>query len=155
MVSEKEVILLITNQEIQVNEEESFNIKDIKLGYPDYEGKKKQRILVTLFRFMILFTANIMTLFIISYLQRKFWIQNDLKGCIFIASLFQVIFLMTFLSLSYLLRQHHFFYLLCCRHLIYKHLVSKKYILNRIASSKATTSATHPYYYKEKGIELV
>ncbi|KAI9305899.1 hypothetical protein BJ944DRAFT_59478 [Cunninghamella echinulata] len=139
MISEKEPLLPIINEKIETNKRDW--ISDVEVG-PRYGDNKWWWFLVDLLRIFIILVAVIFTWISSSYFTWYFNIQNTVFGCIFIFLYFFLVPTPILLLLSFVLGQFNFFYLIACRGFIYKHILSREYILNRIAAESSSSSSS-------------
>ncbi|CAO3653735.1 unnamed protein product [Cunninghamella echinulata] len=132
MANEKEPLLPIINEKIETNKRDW--IIHVEVG-PRYEDNKWWWFLVTLLRIFIFFATLFFTMSCGKYIENYLNIQNGLLGFIVYILYFEIVIYPVLLLISFVFGQFNFFYLIACRSFIYKRILSREYILNRIASS--------------------
>ncbi|KAI9305898.1 hypothetical protein BJ944DRAFT_229974 [Cunninghamella echinulata] len=137
MANEKEPLLPIINEKIETNKKDW--IFDVEIG-PRYEDNKWRWFLVNLLRIFIIFVAAIFTWICCNYVTWNLNIENTVFGYIFVILYFLLVPTPILLLVSFVLGQFNFFYVIACRGFIYKHILSREYILNRIAAESSSSS---------------
>ncbi|CAO3653744.1 unnamed protein product [Cunninghamella echinulata] len=137
MANEKEPLLPIINEKIEANKRDW--ILDIEVG-PCYEDNKWWWFLVTLLRIIIFFASLFFTITCSKYIENYLNIQNDLGFFVYFLYL-HIVFLPILLLVSFVFGQFNYFYLFTCRSPIYKHILPREYILNRIATKASLKSS--------------
>ncbi|CAO3653741.1 unnamed protein product [Cunninghamella echinulata] len=136
---EKESLLPIIYEKIETNE--SNRIFDVEVG-PRYEDNKWWWFLVTLLRIFICAISFILAHIITKYIAYFLNIQNIFLAISAFIIYWQIVFTLVLLLVSFVFGQFNFFYLFTYRSFIYKHILSRKYILNRIAAEVSSKSSS-------------
>ncbi|CAO3653738.1 unnamed protein product [Cunninghamella echinulata] len=138
MAIEKESLLPIINEKIETNERDW--IFDVEVG-PLYEDNKWWWYLVISLRIFVLVISLIFTWISNDYFINCFNIRFTFLGAIFTFLYFQIVNPLFMLLISIVFGQFNFCYLAFCNHFFYKHILSREYILNRIAAKASSKSS--------------
>ncbi|CAO3649479.1 unnamed protein product [Cunninghamella blakesleeana] len=164
MNSEKKPLLPINtnntnnnnNEKIQSKEKEP--IMNIEMAYPLYENGKCKWFFISLWRHFI-FSICLLSMVFFNVYSSYYIIRPFSYGPIigiiveFIRFSFTILFyLIILLPVSYISGSFDYFYLLSCQHNWYRYILPNDYVFNRMALSKSTVTASHPYCYKDDQI---